>query len=100
MAIRIDPENNETRALFGLEDFAGKRVLEIGSGDGRLTWRYAGMAAHVTAIEPFSDGILRAQENQPDEVRDRIEYHNTSFEAFAAASKPSVFDVVILSWSL
>ena len=100
MAIRIDPENNETRALFDLVDLAGRRVLEIGSGDGRLTWRYAKMAAHVTAIEPFSEGILKAQENLPDELRDRIEFHNTSFEEFAAASKPSVFDVVILSWSL
>jgi tRNA1(Val) A37 N6-methylase TrmN6 len=100
MIIRIDPENSETHALFDLLDFRGQRVLEIGSGDARLTWRYAGMAAHVTAIEPFSEGILKAQENLPDELRDRIEFHNTSFEEFAAASKPSVFDVVILSWSL
>jgi len=41
MVIRTDPENNETRALFDLADFKSKRVLEIGCGDGRLTWRYA-----------------------------------------------------------
>jgi 2-polyprenyl-3-methyl-5-hydroxy-6-metoxy-1,4-benzoquinol methylase len=60
MAIRLDPENNETRALFDLADFAGQRVLEIGCGDGRLTWRYAGRAAPVTAIDAFSPGIERA----------------------------------------
>lgn len=100
MVIRIDPENNETRALFDLVNLSGQRVLEIGSGDGRLTWRYAKLAAHVTAIEPFSDGIRKAQENLPDELGGRIEFHNTSFIEFATSSKSSVFDVVILSWSL
>lgn len=100
MVVRIDPENNETRALFDLVDLTGKRVLEIGSGDGRLTWLYAGKAAHVTGIEPFSDAVRKAQENLPDELRDRVEFHHTSFEEFAAASEPSIFDVAIFSWSL
>ena len=50
MTIRSDPENSEIRALFDLVDFCGKHVLEIGCGDGRLTWRYAEAAAHVTGI--------------------------------------------------
>jgi len=37
MTIRVDPENNETRALFDLANLSGKHVLEIGCGDGRLT---------------------------------------------------------------
>ena len=36
-----------------LVDLGGAEVLEIGCGDGRLTWRYAERAAYVTAIEPF-----------------------------------------------
>lgn len=100
MAVKIDPENNETRALFDLADFTGQRVLEIGCGDGRLTRRYAGRAAHVTAIDPFSPGIERARENLPDELHNRVEFHTISFEDFAAASEPSLFDSVILSWSL
>jgi 2-polyprenyl-3-methyl-5-hydroxy-6-metoxy-1,4-benzoquinol methylase len=100
MAIRVDPENSETHALFDLEDFTGRRVLEIGCGNGRLTWRYAGRAAHVTAIDPFSDGIKQAQADLPDELRDRVDFRNVSFDDFAAASGLSVFDTVILSWSL
>lgn len=100
MVVRIDPENNEIRVLFDLVDLTGKRVLEIGSGDGRLTWRYAGLAAHVTAIEPFSESIRKAQENLPDELRNRIDFHESSFEEFAAASKSSIFDVAIFAWSL
>jgi 2-polyprenyl-3-methyl-5-hydroxy-6-metoxy-1,4-benzoquinol methylase len=100
MAIRVDHDNNETRALFGLVDLRGQHVLEIGSGDGRLTWRYAGRAAHVTAIEPFGQSIARARENLPDELKGRVEFHQVGFDDFAAAAKPGAFDVVILSWSL
>jgi cyclopropane fatty-acyl-phospholipid synthase-like methyltransferase len=42
MSIIKDPEGSEIQALFDLyTDWGGKSVLEIGSGDGRLTWRYA-----------------------------------------------------------
>lgn len=100
MTIRLDPENNETRALLELVDFGGRRVLEIGCGDGRLTWRYAGKAKHVTAIDPFADAITRAKENIPDKLKDRVDFRHIAFEKFAAESKPSTFDRVILSWSL
>jgi 2-polyprenyl-3-methyl-5-hydroxy-6-metoxy-1,4-benzoquinol methylase len=100
MVVRIDPENNETRALFDLVNLVGRSVLEIGSGDGRLTWRYAGVTKRVTAIEPFSDGIRKAQENLPETLRSRVEFRNVSFEEFASDGKPTNFDVVILSWSL
>ena len=100
MAIREDPENNEIRALLGMADFTGKHVLEIGCGDGRLTWRYADAAAHVTAIDPFEEGIRLAKENLPDTLRDRVEFHNIAFEDFANASESAVFDLMILSWAL
>ena len=100
MTIRVDPENNEPRALFDLADFNGQRVLEIGCGDGRLTWRYAGKAEHVTAIDAFGDGILRAKENTLDELKDHVEFRHIAFEAFAAKCESSTFDRVILAWSL
>ena len=49
--IRTDPENNETHALLDMVNFSGKHVLEIGCGDGRLTWRYADKASSVIAID-------------------------------------------------
>jgi len=100
MSIRVDPENNEIHALFGLVDFTGRRVLEIGCGDGRLTRRYAAKAAHVTAVDPFADGIARARANLPHELRHHVEFHNLAFAESAAASAPALFDLVILSWSL
>jgi len=100
MTIVVDPENNETRMLFELVDFIGQHVLEIGCGEGRLTWRYAGRAAHVTAIDPYSASIARARQNLPPELQGRVEFHPIAFEDFAAASEPAIFDIAILSWSL
>ncbi len=100
MTIKVDPENNEPNALFALADFNGRRVLEIGCGDGRLTWRYADRAAHVTAIDPVEGSIARARENTPDELKSRVEFRHIAFEDFAAASESSSFDIAILSWSL
>ena len=100
MAIRIDPENYESRALFELVDFAGCNVLEIGCGDGRLTWRYAERAPRVTAIDPSSEAIGRAREGLPEELHGRVEFRDVAFEAFAAASGPSRFELILLSWSL
>jgi 2-polyprenyl-3-methyl-5-hydroxy-6-metoxy-1,4-benzoquinol methylase len=100
MTVRVDPENNEPRALIDLADFNGRRVLEIGCGDGRLTWHYADKAAHITAIDPFEESILRAKENTPDVLKNRVEFRQISFEDFAAAGESSAFDIAILSWSL
>lgn len=100
MTIRSDPENNEIRALLGLVDLTGKHVLEIGCGDGRLTTRYADLAASVTAIDPFEPGILRAKENTPDSLRDRVNFQHIAFEDFASRIEAAVFDIAILSWAL
>jgi hypothetical protein len=40
MTVRTDPEGYETDALLNLVELEGREVLEIGCGDGRLTWRY------------------------------------------------------------
>ena len=100
MTIRVDPENNEPRALFSLADLDGRHVLEIGCGDGRLTWRYAGEAGQVTAIDPFEGSIARAKANTPDDLTSRVEFRQAGFEEFVAANSASTFDIAILSWSL
>jgi 2-polyprenyl-3-methyl-5-hydroxy-6-metoxy-1,4-benzoquinol methylase len=99
MTVRTDPEGNETQALFDLIDLDDREVLEIGCGDGRLTWRYADRTAHVTAIDPFDDGIARAKERLRGSKLP-IDFRAVEFLDFAAGSQPDVFDVAILSWSL
>ncbi|MBA3728664.1 MAG: class I SAM-dependent methyltransferase [Actinobacteria bacterium] len=100
MSIQIDPEGNETSALFDLVDLDARDVFEIGCGDGRLTWRYADRAAHVTAIDTFADAIGRAKERLPETLKGRVEFHPAAFEEFARSHHPSQFDIAILAWSL
>jgi 2-polyprenyl-3-methyl-5-hydroxy-6-metoxy-1,4-benzoquinol methylase len=97
--VRTDPAGNETDALFDLVDLEGAHVLEIGAGDGRLTWRYAHRAARITAVEPFAGSIARANERLHGKDFS-VEFHHAAFEDFAADSDPDVFDVALLSWSL
>jgi 2-polyprenyl-3-methyl-5-hydroxy-6-metoxy-1,4-benzoquinol methylase len=100
MPIRSDPENHEMHTLFDLVDFAGKEVMEIGCGDGRLTWRYGQAAAHVIAIDPFEQAIRRANANKPDSLQDHVAFHHIAFEEFASAHEPERYDLAIFSWSL
>ena len=100
MTVRADPEQNETRALLDFVELEGRRVLEIGSGDGRLTWRYADRAARVTAVEPFAPAVVRAGQNIPPDLSRRVMLRRGTFEEFAAENAASSFDVAIFSWSL
>lgn len=100
MAITVDPEEAQTRALFELTDLDGRHVLEIGCGDGRFTWRYADRAAHVTAIDPDAEQIALAVQGMPVDLQGRVDFHDVGFEDFAAAGASSSFDTVILSWAL
>jgi 2-polyprenyl-3-methyl-5-hydroxy-6-metoxy-1,4-benzoquinol methylase len=100
MTVGIDPEGNETDALFDLVEIEGREILEIGCGDGRLTRRYADRAAHVTAIDPFEDAIDRAHKWLSEAPNERIEFRHVAFDDFTATSDAEVFDVTLLSWSL
>ncbi len=98
MPVRRDPEEFETRALFeAVRSFAGQHVLEVGCGDGRLTWRYADEAAHVIAIDPDPARLARAVAACPPRLRDRVEFRLEPLHAFTPGAG---FDLVILAWSL
>ena len=98
MPVRIDPEDTETRALHEYADFTGQRVLEIGCGDGRLTWRYAERAAYIVAIDPDAADIAAAIEDCPDDWRHKIAFRAIRLEDLDLPAEK--FDLAVLSWSL
>ena len=101
MAIQLDPQGRETSILFSLAgSFEGKSVLEIGCGDGRLTWRYAAGASRVAGIDPNGDKVARAIENTPAVLRDKVQFVATDLFAYARSNPARRFDLAILSWSL
>jgi 2-polyprenyl-3-methyl-5-hydroxy-6-metoxy-1,4-benzoquinol methylase len=100
MPIIRDPEGNQTAALHQLVDFAGKRVLEVGCGDGRLTWRYAEKTAQVTGIDPYAEGIRVAKLNTPEHLKERVAFLASTIEDFLFPQDKPRFDTAVLSWSL
>jgi ubiquinone/menaquinone biosynthesis C-methylase UbiE len=94
----IDPEGAELAALGKVVDFAGLRVLEVGCGDGRLTWRYAHFARSVLATDPDESAIRRARRARPPELRGRVRFSLAGATDFKVPR--SSFDLAFFSWSL
>ncbi len=65
MSLQKDPERTETKYLHKFADFADKRVLEIGCGDGRLTWQYAKSARFVAGIDLEANDLRVATIDRP-----------------------------------
>lgn len=98
MTFQKDAEHSETKALHKLVDFSGQRVLEVGCGEGRLTWEYARLAKQVVGIDPDSDAVRVANYDIPDELR-----KTTTFACASSLHLPfphESFDIALLSWSL
>jgi ubiquinone/menaquinone biosynthesis C-methylase UbiE len=94
----LDPEATEIRVLNSLGRLRGRDVLEIGAGNGRLTWRYAERAASVLGLEPDEGRVGRAIAATPNALRARVEFLHADVAAvdFPAAR----FDGVVFSWSI
>ena len=71
MSFQKDPQQNETKHLHQFANFSDRRVLEIGCGEGRLTWRYATKPAMTIAIDPDRDALRVATIERPSDLEDR-----------------------------
>ncbi len=47
-----DPEHAELNHLVNACQLAGKTILEVGCGDGKFMFQYAGIAKQVVGIDP------------------------------------------------
>ncbi len=91
-------EGFEPRLIERFVSLRGKHVLEIGCGDGRLTFQYAPRASSVLAIDPDRPSIGEAVFQQRAGGPSNIEFRVGSIERLAKPGAP--FDVALFSWSL
>ena len=97
MSFQKDPQQNETKHLHQLANFSDRRVLEIGCGEGRLTWRYATKPAMTIAIDPDRDALRVATIERPSDLEDRVHFSNAIAERLPFPKE--TFDIALLSWS-
>ena len=76
----------------------GKRVIDVGCGDGRMALGCAPHAAEVVGVDPDPGAIRMARAKAREQGAG-----NTRFKVGVAQQLPfpdGYFDVVILSWTL
>ena len=98
MSLQKDPERNESKYLHRIIDFTRKRVLEIGCGEGRMTWQYARSARQTIGIDPDHDALRIAAVDRPADLRNNVHFGCAASE-YLPFSKET-FDIAILAWSL
>ena len=98
MTFYKDPEQNETKHLLKFANLAGKRVLEIGCGEGRLTWRYAGASLSTLGIDPDKNALRVATYDRPADLANKV--HFSGAQAEHLPFHKETFDIAILAWSL
>jgi ubiquinone/menaquinone biosynthesis C-methylase UbiE len=96
--VLIDPDGVERAAIAELVDLAGLRVLEVGCGDGRLTFLYGGEAASVLAIDADDESIERARADLPVDLAGHVRFE--AVDAAQADLPSAEFDLALFSWSL
>src|SRR5690349_4142338 len=95
MPVLLDPEEAETRVLHALIDFTEKDVLEIGCGDGRMTWRFAASARSVLALDPVAQSIAEAQAVATAQSRSNVRFEVGDITTVKLP--PATFDVAVFS---
>ena len=84
--------------ISGVADFTGMRVLEVGSGDGRMTSMLSDRANSVLSIDPDEDAIARAVERGAESGQGNVEYMVA--DVCTIKLRPGEFDAVFLAMSL
>ena len=98
MSLQQDTHHQESKILHQFADFSNKSILEIGCGDGRLTWQYAKGARSTVGIDIDSDSLRLARADTPSDLLDRARFLCAESEHIPFAKEK--FDLAVLAWSL
>ena len=93
-----DPEGFEKKTLHKFVDFSNVRVLEIGCGEGRLTWKYAAASTLTVGMDPDQNALRIARADSPYDLREKVRF--TRATARHLPFSKETFDIAVLAWSL
>ncbi len=98
MTLQKDSERTETKYLHKFADFTNRRVLEIGCGEGRLTWQYAKSTRETMGIDPDRDALRIAKVDRPYDLQEKVLLLCADSQQLPFAKE--TFDLAVLAWSL
>ena len=98
MPTQVDPAGVEPRAILEAADLRNTRVLEVGAGDGRLTFQYASESNSVVGIDTKQGDILSTAKLPKTDSSRHV--HLMCACATALPFSAEEFNVVLLASSL
>ena len=98
MAIEVDPAGVMPRVILNVADFRDARVLEVGAGDGRLTYQYAAETTSVVGIDTRVPDIRAASDRRDMKPCGNVQFFCASATALPFAAER--FGIVLLASSL
>ena len=98
MTLQRDPEGFEQKTLHAFVDFKDKRVLEVGCGEGRLTFKYAAASSLTVGFDPDHDALRIARADSPHAMQKHVHFAEASASHIPFSKE--AFDITILAWSL
>ena len=96
--MREDPEGVELETVLKHATFQGKEVLEVGCGDGRLTFKFADLANRVVAFDPTAEDVRKGTQTAPRELLSKVDFLVGTGEKLPFPDES--YDVVFFTWSL
>ena len=93
-----DPDGLEVTFIRQLAAPSGAKVLEVGCGDGRVSWQYGPEASEVYGVDPNLAKLKRALGARPPALATKAHFAQSMAEALPFADHS--FGLALMSWSL
>jgi 2-polyprenyl-3-methyl-5-hydroxy-6-metoxy-1,4-benzoquinol methylase len=98
MPMVVDPDGIELSTIQELVELSGLEVVDVGCGEGRLTFACASAGARVFGFDPDEASIERARAQTPKGLRRSVRFEVA--DAVEIDLPRRKFDLALFSWSL